>query len=178
MWQHLFFGIALAITLINRKIQTMKLVSILILCTSCMSGYVKSIVSNDTKKDVYVKIINARWPQGDNTAKLTCSKQTITYRLGYGEFVLNTESDTIRLKETFKIYSQPDLYCGITEKGMYHTLYMYLYRSRIHIQITPIPKGFVADPFQPEKFYIVSSENICEQADTSGTIVQTVDDEN
>jgi hypothetical protein len=148
---------------------------ILLTCTSCVSGYVKGVVTSDTEREVYVKVVTARWPEGDQSPKVQCSKQIITYKLGYGEFTLNTPSESVHLRETYKIHSAPDLYAGVSDSGMYNTLYAYMYRDRLYIQITPIPKGFMDKPIQCEKFYIVSTENICEQPNAEGTIVQSID---
>jgi hypothetical protein len=138
-----------------------------------MSGYVKGVVSSQTEQEAYVKVITSRTPVVDNKGEVTCSYQKIAYSFKHGEFILNTETENIHLSQLYKVNSAPDLFCGVSESGMYYSLYYYLYRNRIYIQLAPIPKGFLSEPIQPEKFYIISSENLCEQP-SGPSIVQQI----
>lgn len=128
------------------------IIIILLLLSSCVTGRLSMDGQMGTANVKEVPLRGGEYKcYSDNVAILA---------RGY-EFTVKGNNINIRLTELRIIHSDPDVYIGVSDEGMLHTVYYYSYRGRFYIQISPVPKGFTNKPDLNEITYIISTDSIC-----------------
>jgi hypothetical protein len=138
-------------------LRRMKYLPILLLLTSCISGQVRVALFPESR-ELYVSKIFLRSNQ--HTVNI-CYKDTVKIFLSRHTLHIEGHATKLTLREVHLLSSFPTLYQGVSNTGMYNTLYMYDYNGHTHIQITPNPKGFMKEILQDEFIYILSTNNLC-----------------
>lgn len=134
------------------KTHTIIIILLLLFLSSCVTG---RLAMDGQTGNANIKEVSLRGGEDkcytDNVAILA---------RGY-EFTVKGKDINVRLTELRIVNSDPDVYIGVSDEGMLHTVYYYAYRGRFYIQISPIPKGFTNKPDLNEITYIISTDSIC-----------------
>lgn len=127
--------------------------------SSCVPARTVMMVQRD-RCQLNIKTVPIRLV-GNDDMRRTCINSPVTFSMEPSRFTLSLSDTTIQLKGLYRYSADREYYEGYTEDMRKYTLYYYVYRDRIYIQITPLHNGQVPFIDSSEVIYIVTTDDIC-----------------
>lgn len=142
------------------KLMLIVLMTVLLLkLSSCTISRPILMVQKD-KCQLNIKTVPIRLV-GDGNMRRTCTTSPVTFSMEPSKFTLSLNDTTIQLHGLYKYSADREYYEGYTKDMRKYTLYYYVYKDRVYIQITPLHNGQIPFIDSSEVIYIVTTDDIC-----------------
>lgn len=112
-------------------------------------------------REMCVKTIPIRLAKATNDLSFKQTKENVSFSIIASKFTLNLADTTINLTGLYKYSAEREFYEAYDKDHHKYSLYLYAYRGRVYIQITPLHNAQVPYIDKSEVIYIVTTDSIC-----------------